>query len=284
MMPIHATFENKALSNAYYAENITGQYAVQSDGAYLTFNVVYLIGGAYYQAVESIPGSPYILDISHTNDDVDAYHVEGELSNDAIYGIESYNALLFPLAQVLEQPTAKYNCHSYAWYSQDVDENNTWINNPEQYYAYHRYCPLSTPQVGDIICYYDDMGTVSDQADDENKHSGIVTDIESDGTVIITSKWGPAGLYVHEVSYSPYLHSGKGGADYVVYYREPTRFRYRYSTSLYDHSKTCLRCNVTVSEPHNWIASLSGYRCSLCNMTASTVPGVMSIVPEEPTK
>ncbi len=28
---------------------------------------------------------------------------------------------------VLEEPSNRYNCHSYAWYSQDTENNFAWI-------------------------------------------------------------------------------------------------------------------------------------------------------------
>ena len=56
---------------------------------------------------------------------------------------------------LLSNPTKRYNSHSYAWYSQNVETNQYWIDDPTNYYSSIKYEEVTTPQVGDIICYYD---------------------------------------------------------------------------------------------------------------------------------
>ena len=51
------------------------------------------------------------------------------------------------------------------------------------------YEPVSTPQPGDIVVYWGDAG--------EPAHSGIVRAVGSEGLVVIESKWGRLGRYLH---------------------------------------------------------------------------------------
>ena len=40
--------------------------------------------------------------------------------------------------QYISEATKQYNCHSYAWYSQDVDVNEYWMNAPSEYHRSRR--------------------------------------------------------------------------------------------------------------------------------------------------
>lgn len=157
----------------------------------------------------------------------------------------------------LSSATIKYNCHSYAWYSQDINSNEYWMSDPSQFYEDYSYCTVSTPQVGDIICYFDDKGT-TDTSDDENLHSGIVTAVLS-GTsngvcgnsdlVTVTSKWGSAGLYSHNGYECPYTAYKNGDGDYVKYYRSTHNYTYA-NTNSSKHTVTCQECAYSFSADH----------------------------------
>ena len=156
----------------------------------------------------------------------------------------------------LSSATIKYNCHSYAWYSQDINSNEYWMSDPSQFYEDYSYCTVSTPQVGDIICYFDDKGT-TDTSDDENLHSGIVTAVLS-GTsngvcgnsdlVTVTSKWGSAGLYSHNGYECPYTAYKNGDGDYVKYYRSTHSFTYSSHTNSV-HTMSCA-CGYEITSAH----------------------------------
>ena len=59
--------------------------------------------------------------------------------------------------------TTRFNCHSFAWYSQDYESNTIWLEDPRVYYwEYDRsYEEVDVPRVGDIICYINDKNTSS---------------------------------------------------------------------------------------------------------------------------
>lgn len=143
-------------------------------------------------------------------------------------------------AVLLGNPTTAYNCHSYAWYSQNTSTNTYWMNDPTQYYTDYSYCEVSTPRAGDIICYFDDKGTTS-TADDVNLHSGIVTSVNDSlvndvcgmaSLVNVTSKWGRHGLFSHRGDICPYVATYSGGADYVKFYRPRTNAVYSLSKTM----------------------------------------------------
>ncbi len=155
-----------------------------------------------------------------------------------------YNDLydsLFPNAVRLASATPRYNCHSYAWYSQDISNNNYWMNYPNKYYAMEdmSYVEVNIPRAGDIICYFDDNGTPNNLFDDDNLHSGIVFNYNpsirvnnicgNSNQVTVLSKWGYAGLYQHMGDYCPYTCDNGGNADYVKYYRPRTKKAYTLS-------------------------------------------------------
>jgi hypothetical protein len=107
-----------------------------------------------------------------------------------------YQQLFFPNVSVLRLPTAMYNCHSYAWYNQSVG-NQIAIDSGDQY-AYWldgSYDPYTgTPYAGLKINYASD------------DHSAIVHSY-SGGILKYKSKWGQAGLYIHDPGYCPYVSS-----------------------------------------------------------------------------
>lgn len=90
------------------------------------------------------------------------------------------------------EATVKYNCHSYAWYSQAIN-NQYWINDPYRYRStgwikstgWTDTIP-SGIQSGDRVDYY--------LRPNSNPHSALVY---SPMLNLFSSKWGSAGLYVH---------------------------------------------------------------------------------------
>ena len=132
----------------------------------------------------------------------------------------------FKDAELLANPTTAYNCHSYAWYSQDILTNTNWMPYPTEYYTDYSYYEVSTPRAGDIICYFDDKGTAA-EIDDENIHSGIVVSVNDvlassvcgDSSLVnVRSKWGQQGLFYHRGDICPYVSTYEGFADYVKFF------------------------------------------------------------------
>lgn len=137
----------------------------------------------------------------------------------------------FPEAHRWSSADCTYNCHSFAWYSQDTEFNCSWMDDPSSYYNDRSYIEVSIPRKGDIICYFDDNDTNS-KSDDSNLHSGIVLEYDSSissnnvcgiaNQVLVLSKWGQVGLYEHQGDYCPYTSNYGGDADYVKFYRPRT--------------------------------------------------------------
>lgn len=150
-------------------------------------------------------------------------------------------AAIFPDAIYISEATSAYNCHSYAWYSQNTLTNTVWINSPNVYYhaADMSYERVYTPRVGDIICYYD----LDEEAMFQNIHSGIVVGFSGEtsnnvcgnsNTVIVRSKWGHFPLYEHKGDECLYTSPYGGYADEVRYYRPRTNASYTLSSSMND--------------------------------------------------
>ena len=123
----------------------------------------------------------------------------------------------------LQPASIKYNCHSYAWHSQDVLSNNIWLNSPEVYYsetdASYELVDVANgeePRIGDIIVYMSWNGSPN--------HSGIIVGYSEDmsggytgnaNKYIVDSKWGDAGLYRHRGDHCGYYET----ATSIKYYR-----------------------------------------------------------------
>ena len=189
------------------------------------------------------------------------------MSSNTINGFNNYFDNLYPQAQRLYSASARFNCHSYAWYSQQCSNNIYWMNNPENYILDQTYYAVDTPRPGDIICYYDDNGTIDYIDDDENLHSGIVVTYDSTITpssliggapnqVVVRSKWGAAGLYEHNGDYCPYVYipsidlNASGKADYVKYYRPRSNDTISLSNPSTNTTYT-INKNYTVPTPNN---------------------------------
>lgn len=113
---------------------------------------------------------------------------------------DQYDGLMdYPSAQPIGVPTAKYNCHSYAWYQQSTS-NRYWMPYADEYVTDGSYNEYSTPRVGDVVYYYGGAF-----------HSGKVTSV-SGSAPKVTSKWGPGCLVSHLESDCPY-------SSYTTYYR-----------------------------------------------------------------
>lgn len=189
--------------------------------------------------------------------------------------------------------TYRFNCHSYAWYSQDTTSNRYWMENPSLYYRDGSYYEVTTPAIGDIICYIDNGGTPNNTADDSNLHSGIIVSILTGsssqnlaGIYIVESKWGSAGLYRHNGYECPYtmhyqnVHPTTPKADYVIFYRRSGHTHsfttYNDNGNLEYHECIC-SCGMIIHAPHTWVEYRSyalgqgnlyyipQYRCSKCD-------------------
>jgi hypothetical protein len=93
----------------------------------------------------------------------------------------------------LAPPSAECNCHGWVYTggrfairSRDVqallDDNG--------------YAVAAEPQAGDLVIYRDSAGQIG--------HTGLVRLVRGQDCVMVESKWGPLGVYLHPVKAQPY--------------------------------------------------------------------------------
>ncbi len=102
--------------------------------------------------------------------------------------------------------TRKYNCHSYAWHDQSTS-NLWWIDNPNDYISDPLVTRVYSPRAGDRITY-------QVTSTGKYEHSGIVESVAANGTILIKSKWGAWGLYIHSIDNCPAIYGR-----YTTYWR-----------------------------------------------------------------
>ncbi len=154
---------------------------------------------------------------------------------------------LYPDVYLISDPTYSYNCHSYAWYSQDAENNHYCMADPSAYYTDGSYHEVQTPKVGDIICYFDNSGI--------NLHSGIIIEVLDDNATnpadaslyMVRSKWGLYGLYEHRGDRCLYVENSTT----IKFYRRTCNHDYEYTwLSKLLHNATCTECGDLKTELH----------------------------------
>ena len=142
-----------------------------------------------------------------------AGEIQNEWSADEIRELNRKQEQAFPYAWKIREPSRRYNCHSYAWYSQSPG-NTIWIGFQEIYQdEYKKYWEdgsyvAITTVTGDInaIPYAAPAGAKVFY--NNGNHSAIKA-----GTHTFVSKWGNMGLYEHIPDDCPYI------SDSVTYYK-----------------------------------------------------------------
>lgn len=101
-------------------------------------------------------------------------------------------------------PDHSYNCHGWVFTG-----GKGWIlgSEVERILRDNQYHIVSTPSAGDLALFRDSQGAVS--------HTAVVRAVAEDGTVLMESKWGKIGRYIHTATQHVYA-SGP-----CVYYRSP---------------------------------------------------------------
>lgn len=251
------------------------------------YEFLYYENGEYVSEIEYITTVMEYIDIPLSTVRVEAYHKLDNFSNKATNHLDAVMNYRFPSAEYILSADITYNCHSYAWYSIDPG-NEYWIDFPDLFYQTGvRYYEVTTPQVGDIICYYNDAGV--------NLHSGIVTAINqqssnglcgNSNTVLVTSKWGLYGLYRHNGYQCPYTLYYDDDPNYtatsVRYFREHNHtMLYTNVTTYYQHRATCRTCGHSYLESHNWQTTNNiFFRCRDCNVITDG-PILLASVPDD---
>ena len=211
---------------------------------------------------------------TNTVQGVSAFLILEDYSNSILDNMNSVYDTNFPAAIRLSSATAYFNCHSYAWHSREIETNQYWINDPTLFYEDNSYCSVSNPQIGDIISYY----YISSQGELIITHSGVVTSIidgESNSLcgnsdlVMVTSKWGMAGLYNHNGYECPYtlfkpnFINSSEIATTVRYYRGHDYANYQQSSSG-KHTATCMECGYIGSLLHHFTFEQTNARHHTC--------------------
>lgn len=236
---------------------------------------------------QSLPAIVIYADTPNTTDGVRGLYVLEELGDSLLTAaIQEFSS--FPVT-LLDSATATYNCHWYAWCRPSAPDLHLWVDDPSMFYKDGSYCEVSTPQVGDIICYFDDKGTAT-TSDDFNVHSGVVTAVSNGNSnglcgnsdlVTVTSKWGYGGLYSHNGYVCPYTsYYSTGKADYVKYYRLHS-VNYTDLGLLEGHRGICHGCGYYVEEGHDWSEMASFYMCRKCGHKSSHIPVAPNNIPED---
>lgn len=84
------------------------------------------------------------------------------------------------------QPNPNYNCHGWSFAD---GRRSVTVDEVYKYISGFRYRPVILPEPGDIVVYYD--------ANNELCHSGIVKATGTKGFVLVESKWGALGRFLH---------------------------------------------------------------------------------------
>ena len=123
---------------------------------------------------------------------VDVTRMTYEMSQADINNHNNKLAKGYPNAIRERSASRYYNCHSYAWYSQSLN-NNIWMENPSKYMSDGSY-RLTNAVVTGYKMYYPN-----------GNHSAVIVSAGgSQGGTRVRSKWGSGGLYYHYYNDSPY--------------------------------------------------------------------------------
>jgi hypothetical protein len=109
------------------------------------------------------------------------------------------------LRVIQTQPiTLDYNCHGWVFAA-----GRCWVGGPDvdRIVRDNHYQVVSHPARGDLALFRDERGKV--------QHSALVRTASDDGLVLLESKWGALGRYVHAPGDHPYTNCR------CVYYRTP---------------------------------------------------------------
>jgi len=135
-----------------------------------------------------------------------------ELSAADIASADAKMASAYPCATRIRSASARYNCHSYAWYSQSttnvfwMDYVPTYPNEEQKYWTDGSY--IKTSPTLTSTSSFGGYGRVSYGSAGHSAYVGS-------SSTSLTSKWGQYGLYTHAPTCVPY---GTGSISYYTRY------------------------------------------------------------------
>jgi hypothetical protein len=142
-------------------------------------------------SVQTDPNAPRA--VTDLGREVELFHFGGEHALDAME-----NALIelerYTLEVIrIQEPNPASNCHGW------VFTGGAFCVAGEQadvILADNGYQPVEQAKGGDLIVYRDSSGLPS--------HIGVVCFVDADGMVLVESKWGPLGVFLHTPEMQPY--------------------------------------------------------------------------------
>jgi len=102
------------------------------------------------------------------------------------------------------EQTPNYNCHGWVFAG-----GRHWVRGAyvEQILKENGYKQVYRPQPGDVVVWRDEVGKVV--------HTGLVHSLSLEGRVLVESKWGVLGRYIHTPNEHCYQHTS------FTYYHSP---------------------------------------------------------------
>ncbi len=248
------SFSSESIVFSSSSSNLTS-VNIQSNSEIIIFRLD-LNGNGVIESFEVLPAYAAFV-LTPNGSSIFVYDLLADYETGVLNALDTGMDNKYPTTPKFDSATAKYNCHSYAWYSQNYEENTYWMDDPSAYYQSTGsvYIEVTSAQPGDIICYFNAGGT--------NLHSGVVVSVVSGSSngvcgtanlVTVQSKWGPSGLYEHRGDQCPYPASG---AVTVKYYRRANHthdFDYSSCNITGRHKKSCTDCGVTIWQQHSYAA------------------------------
>ena len=157
--------------------------------------------------------------------------------------------------------TFDFNCHSYAWYSQNYLTNKRWIDYPDSYILDYSYEEVTDVRPGDIYCYW----AYALMYDENNQpfygyfisHSAIVVDFTDDFDlfdedtyqyITLISKWSYADVFEHAANYCYYFTS-EYGYQFAKVYRPRVSETATLSNPLTNTTTTITKTKVVPENP-----------------------------------
>ena len=118
-------------------------------------------------------------------------------------GIQLRYLTVYPSTRYKGAPNPSYNCHSYA-FVEESNQTRYWLNDPLRYLNDGSYIQTTANGQGGLRLVYNTAG--------ERNHSAITVA----GSSQVISKWGPNGLFQHDVDDCPYAFTN---TIYTYFYR-----------------------------------------------------------------
>jgi hypothetical protein len=93
----------------------------------------------------------------------------------------------------IAEPSADCNCHGWVYTGGRYAIQGRYI---DELLADNGYVEVAEPRAQDLVIYRG--------MDNAVEHTGLVRHIGPDGMILVESKWGPLGVYLHPLKSQPY--------------------------------------------------------------------------------